>query len=162
MSDQKNADALLLEGLSDAPAVTAVERAHRLGIPVHDKAGALISAAPAIPQSGETPPAWDSAELPAPVPPGVIAPSVTAHLFAPPPPPSANQLILHIRAGLEQLEWCVPTHDRPWSPAPTTHALMTSHAARITRALDALLSIPTAAPAPIDAAPPEEIDNVEA
>lgn len=141
----------------------------------------MTAAAPAIPQSGETPQTWDSAELPAPVPEGLPTPEFP-HIPAPgkttvmrgampllgsaapasAPGPSANQLILHIRAGLEQLEWCVPTHDLPWNPAPTTHALMATHAAQITRALDALLSIPTAAPAPIDAAAQEETDNVEA
>lgn len=116
----------------------------------------MTAAAPAIPQSGEAPQTWDSAELPAPVPPGVsLAPRVTAHLFV--PGPSANQLILHIRAGLEQLEWCVPHHDKPWSPSPKTHALMADHAAQITRALTALLAIPSADPAPI-----EETADVEA
>ena len=113
----------------------------------------MNAAAPPIPQSGQAPPAWDSAELPAPVPPGVnMAPRVTAHLFADgaaPPPLSANELMLQARAGFEQLEWCVPAHDGPWSPSPDTHAQMARHAAQITRALDALLSIPTAEPAAI-------------
>lgn len=126
-----------------------------------------MTAAPAIPQSGEAPQTWDSAELPAPVPPGVIAPRVTAHLFAPrsgldpatdqkSPGPSANQQMLRIRAGLEQLEWCVPAHDGPWRPSPDTHALMARHAAAITAALTALLSIPTADPAPIEEEPDVE------
>lgn len=110
----------------------------------------MTAAAPDIPQSGAAAQTWDSAELPAPVPSDL--PSAPAPAPIAPPPLSANQLMLQARAAFEQLEWCVPAHDGPWRPSPDTHAQMARHAAAITTALTALLSIPTAEPATIEEA----------
>lgn len=119
--------------------------------------------------------AWDSAELPAPVPAGCgMEPRVTAHLFditqtdahvgsiareafaplasaiiARPPLPadlSPNQMFLHARCAMENLERLIPVHDGPLLHTPDLALLIRAQAGDIAAALVGILTLPQMEP----------------